>query len=211
MNLILHQLILGTTAGAPLTGGGAATAASPDGLLFVALALVFAGVILFLLEVFLPSGGILALLSASSLVGSVVVMFLFNSMLGMSLLIAYFIVIPVALYWGLKVWRGSSVGHKLILGADTEGTDDQLSQVRSEEMRLVRADRIKQNIGKFGVADSTLRPVGFVLIEEERLDAIAEGEVIERGQRVEVVDAYDNQIKVRLATQSSEQDNRPGS
>ncbi len=211
MNLILHQTMLGTTAGGPLTGGGAAAAASPDGLLLVALALVFAGIILFLLEVFLPSGGILALLSASSLVGSVVVMFLFNSMLGMSLLVAYFIIIPAALYWGLKVWRGSSVGHKLILGADTEGTDDQLSQVRSEAKRLLRADQIKENIGKFGVADSTLRPVGFVLIEEERLDAIAEGEVIESGQRVEVVDAYDNQIKVRLATEAAERDNRPGS
>jgi membrane-bound ClpP family serine protease len=39
--------------------------------------------------------------------------------------------------------------------------------------------------------------VGFVRIENERLDAIAEGEVIELGQRVEVVDAYDNQLKVR--------------
>ena len=211
MNLILHQMMLGTTGGGALNGGAAVAASGQDGLLLVALALVFAGIILFLLEVFLPSGGVLALLSASSLVGSVVVMFMFNSMLGMSLLIAYFIIIPVALYWGLKVWRGSTIGHKLILGADTEGTDDHLSQVRSEEQRLVRADQIKANIGKFGVADSTLRPVGFVLIDEERLDAIAEGEVIESGQRVEVVDAYDNQIKVRLATQAAEQDNRPGS
>ncbi|MAJ45920.1 MAG: hypothetical protein CBC35_01210 [Planctomycetes bacterium TMED75] len=179
-------------------GNSAMAAEAPDGgLLLIAIALLLAGVILFLLEVFLPSGGVLALLSASTLVAAVVVMFMFDGMLGIALLLAYFILIPVSLYWGLKVWRGSAIGHKLILGADTEGTDDEESIVRSEQARLIRADRIKSMIGKIGIADSTLRPVGFVRIENERLDAIAEGEVIELGQSVEVVDAYDNQLKVR--------------
>ena len=179
--------------------GAAGAAGAPDsGLLLIALALLFAGVILFLLEVFLPSGGVLALLSASSLVGSLVVMFMFDGMLGLALLLAYLILIPICLYWGLKVWRGSSIGHKLILGADTEGTDDEASIIRSEQARLERADLIKDMIGKTGTADSTLRPGGFVRIGNERHDAIAEGEVIEIGQRVEVVDAYDNQLKVRI-------------
>ena len=38
---------------------------------------------------------------------------------------------------------------------------------------------------------------------DHRLDAIAEGEVIEVGQSVEVVDAYDNQIKVRAISDES--------
>ena len=182
----------------PTIGNSTVAAETPDsGLLLIAIALLLAGAVLFLLEVFLPSGGVLALLSASTLVASVVVMFMFDGMLGIALLLSYFVLIPVSLYWGLKVWRGSSIGHKLILGADTEGTDDKESIVRSEQARLLRADGIKSMIGKIGIADSTLRPVGFVRIENERLDAIAEGEVIELGQRVEVVDAYDNQLKVR--------------
>ena len=168
-----------------------------SGLLFIAIALLAAGAILFVLEVFLPSGGILAILSAASLVASVVVMFMFNSMLGITLLLGYFIFIPIVLYWGLKIWKNSSVGHKLILGADTEGTNDHESQIRSEQARTGRVDQIKDQIGRQGIADSTLRPVGFVLIGNQRLDAIAEGDVIEMGQSVEVVDAYDNQIKVR--------------
>lgn len=182
----------------PTIGSPAVAAEAPDGgLLLIAIALLLGGIILFSLEVFVPSGGVLALLSASTLVASVVVMFMFDGMLGIALLLAYFILIPAALYWGLKVWRGSAIGHKLILGADTEGTDDVESIVRCEQARLIRADGIKSMIGKIGIADSTLRPVGFVRIENERLDAIAEGEVIELGQRVEVVDAYDNQLKVR--------------
>ena len=183
---------------APNAAPLSAASGSPDtGLLFIALALLAAGVILFVLEVFVPSGGILAILSASALVASVIIMFVFDGMLGITLLLGYFVFIPIVLYWGLKVWRNSSVGHKLILGADTEGTDDKESQIKSEQARIDRADRIKDQIGKKGIADSTLRPVGFVLIGNHRLDAIAEGEIIEMGQTVEVVDAYDNQLKVR--------------
>ena len=180
-----------------------ATANADTGLLFIAIALLAAGTILFILEVFLPSGGLLAILSAASLVASVVVMFLFDGMLGITLLLGYLVFIPIVLYWGLKIWKNSSVGHKLILGADTEGTNDQESQIKCEQERINRADQIKDQIGKRGIADSTLRPVGFVLIGNHRLDAIAEGDVIEMGQSVEVVDAYDNQIKVRAIPDQS--------
>ena len=183
MNLILHQLILGTTAGAPLTGGGAATAASPDGLLFVALALVFAGVILFLLEVPLSPRDT-ALLSASSLVGSVgdvPVQQHARHVAADRVLHRH----PSGPVLGPQGLEGLSVGHKLILEPTPRvRTTSCPSSLR--EMR--RPGGSIKNIGKFGVADSTLRPVGSCH-RGERLDAIAEGEVIERGQRVEVVDA----------------------
>ena len=107
-----------------------ASETADTGLLFIALALLAAGAILFLLEVFVPSGGILAILSATSLVASVIVMFMFSGMLGITLLLGYFVFIPIVLYWGLKIWKNSTVGHKLILGADTEGTNDHESQVK---------------------------------------------------------------------------------
>ena len=54
-----------------------------------------------------------------------------------------------------------------------------------------------QFIGSEGIADSQLRPGGFVKIDGRRMDAIAEGELIHPGARVRVVDAYDNQLKAR--------------
>ena len=62
---------------------------------------------------------------------------------------------------------------------------------------MERVSSIKSLVGEHGVADSALRPVGFVRIDGERLDAIAEGEMIEAGTPIEVVNAYDNQLKVR--------------
>jgi membrane-bound serine protease (ClpP class) len=58
-------------------------------------------------------------------------------------------------------------------------------------------------IGRQGEVITTLRPVGVVLIGGERIDALAESGVIEEGEMIEVVDAYDNQLKVRTATKSS--------
>ena len=70
----------------------------------------------------------------------------------------------------------------------------------AEKTRIERLTTIKKHIGEKGLTDSVLRPVGFVMIEGQRIDAIAEGEMIEANRPVLVVDAYDNQLKVREIT-----------
>lgn len=177
---------------------GVATQAEPNSaLLGGSLALLGGAVLLFLLEIFVPSGGILALLCAACIVASIVVMFVYNGTLGVLMLVGYLIVIPVALYWGVRIWERSPLGRKLILGAEEEWTTSEESRTRSEAARQDRVGSIKELIGQMGITDSPLRPVGFVRIGGHRLDAIAEGDMIEAGQSVEVVDAYDNQLKVR--------------
>jgi membrane-bound serine protease (ClpP class) len=161
------------------------------------LALLGGAVLLFLLEIFVPSGGILALICAACVVASVVVMFMYNGMLGVLMLVGYIVVIPVALYWGIRIWERSPLGRKLILGAEEEWTTSEESLARSEDARQDRVSSIKELIGQVGITDSSLRPIGFVRIAGQRLDAIAEGDMIEAGQSVKVVDAYDNQLKVR--------------
>ena len=63
--------------------------------------------------------------------------------------------------------------------------------------RVERLTSIKDHIGETGLTDSVLRPVGFVMIDGQRIDAIAEGDMINTNRPVLVVDAYDNQLKVR--------------
>ena len=81
-----------------------------------AFGLIAAAVLFFMLELFVPSGGIFAVLCGTCTIASVVSMFLFNPILGLLLLICYVIVGPFAIYWGIKVWEHSTVGQKLILG-----------------------------------------------------------------------------------------------
>ncbi len=175
-----------------------AAAAPNNALVIASFALAAAAALFFTLEIFLPSGGLLALLCGACAIASIVVMFVYDSALGVLMMVGYVIVIPFAFYWGVRLWERSPLGRKLILDADEDFTSENESASRSEVDRVDRVDSIKKLIGRTGIADSQLRPVGFVRIDGERVDAIAEGELIDAGQAITVVDAYDNQLKVRL-------------
>ena len=79
--------------------------------------------------------------------------------------------------------------------AELEGMGDDLLAVD-----LTAVEELRQLIGAEGVTETALRPVGFVKINGQRLDAMAESGIVEAGMPVVVTDVYDNQIKVRPAT-----------
>lgn len=179
------------------TAGAAATTEPNTALLIGSLALLAGAILIFMLEIFVPSGGILALVCAACIIASIVVMFMYNGTLGTLMLFGYIILIPFALYWGVRLWERSPIGRKLILGGDEEWKSSDTSIAESEAARIDRVSSIKDLIGKIGVTDSSLRPVGFIRVNGKRIDAISEGDMIEVDQRVKIVDAYDNQVKVR--------------
>ncbi|MEQ8848634.1 MAG: NfeD family protein [Botrimarina sp.] len=73
---------------------------------------------------------------------------------------------------------------------------------------LEEADRIEQErreqladyehlVGKTGAATTTLAPTGRAEIDGEPVDVITRGELVERGEQVEVVEAHANRVVVR--------------
>ncbi|MHC4652278.1 MAG: NfeD family protein [Planctomycetota bacterium] len=91
----------------------------------------------------------------------------------------------------------------MVLGGTTEQTledNEQDTLQASEKARLKRLEELRQLIGAEGVTETALRPVGFVKINGQRLDAMAESGVVEADTPVVVTDVYDNQIKVRPRT-----------
>ena len=180
---------------AQVTGAPAAEANSAY--IIAAFGLIAASVLFFILELFVPSGGVFAALCGTCTIASVVAMFLFNPLLGLLLLIGYVIVGPFAIYWGIKVWEHSPVGRKLILNAELDSSIPNEASPRSQSSSDPEEVPLSTFIGSEGTADSQLRPGGFVKIDGRRMDAIAEGDLIHPGQRIKVVEAYDNQLKVR--------------
>ena len=82
------------------------------------------------------------------------------------------------------------------------GVDDSLGEteadtMQAEKARLTRLDELRQLIGAEGMTITDLRPVGFVKINGQRLDAMAETGIVEADTPVVVTDVYDNQVKVR--------------
>jgi membrane-bound serine protease (ClpP class) len=192
-----EELLSMLTTITPLTSNTGEDARPDTMLLFWSMLLIGGMMIFLLLEAFIPSGGFLAILAAGCAIGSIVTTFMFNDMLGFAVMIGYVLLTPMGLYWGVRLWKNSSLGRHWILGAENEGIDENAPNPGAERMRIEKLTSIKNHIGQTGVTDSLLRPVGFVMIEGQRIDAIAEGDMIESNRNVLVVDAYDNQLKVR--------------
>ena len=165
--------------------------------IIASVALIGCSILFFTLELFVPSGGIFALICGACTIASVVTMFLYTPLLGLVLLIGYVVVGPFAIYWGLHVWEHSGVGRRLILDAELDSSAEEEFVIEAGSQQSVGIQQTSTLIGETGMTDSSLRPVGFVKINGRRVDAIAEGDLIEAGRTVVVVDAYDNQIKVR--------------
>lgn len=197
MSLICPLLVsVGTDPG--LATAVTAAAEEPNtGYIVAAFALIGVSILFFILELFVPSGGIFAVLCGAATIASVVAMFLFSPVMGLLLLVAYVIVGPIALWWGIRVWEQSPVGRKLILDAELDTAIPNEAASRGEPSEETTSTPLASFVGRTGIADSSLRPVGFVKIDGHRMDAIAEGDLIESGEAIEVVEAYDNQLKVR--------------
>jgi len=168
---------------------------SEEGLLLLGLGLIAASLLLIVVEVFVPSGGLIAITAGiAALVGVISLLFRYDPWWGLMGLIALMVIGPAALGFALKVWPNTPLGRKMLLGDTTE---DQLEAQRQQERS--ERDALQALVGAEGVAMTDLRPVGAVRIDGTRYDALAEVGVIAAGTKVRVTKVEFNQIKVREA------------
>ena len=59
------------------------------------------------------------------------------------------------------------------------------------------SDELEGLIGKKGVAYTNLRPAGMALIEDQKVDVVTEGDLIEKDKAIEVVQVEGNRVVVR--------------
>ncbi len=150
--------------------------------------LMLVGCALVVLEVFIPSGGLLSFLSAIAIVGSVVVAFRRDSTSGLGFLVITVIAVPAAIALAFKLWPHTPMG-KAFLG----------ELMTSEDMQPV--DSRRELVGRVGVAKSKMLPAGSILIDGHLLDAVSQGIAIEVGQPIVVVEVKGNRVVVRPADQ----------
>lgn len=151
-----------------------------------AIILMIAGCGLVVLEVFIPSGGILSFFSAIAIVASVVMAFRSNMTTGLGFIALTFAAVPATLGLAIKYWPRTPMG-KAFLG-----------ELKSSK-ELSPVDTRSELIGKVGIAKSVMLPSGSVLIEGQYIDAISQGAAIELGQAVVVAEVSANRVVVRVA------------
>jgi membrane-bound serine protease (ClpP class) len=156
--------------------------------------LVVAGFAILVMEVLLPTGGVLGVVSAASLVGAIFLAFSAGGpTTGFTFITIVVVLAPAVLTAAFRYLPYTPVGRAL-LGEPPKDEDVLLEDPR------------RQLIGKVGVARSKMLPSGSVEIDGQMLDAVSKGQAIEPGQNVQVIEVRANRVVVRLAPEGL----RPG-
>jgi membrane-bound ClpP family serine protease len=155
---------------------------------WAALLLVL-GLGLAVLEVFIPSGGILGFLAVSAIIAAVVLGFTDpRPWVGFATLAAAVIGLPGAIVMALRWWPSTPLGRRMLLRVP-RGQDVLPDSPRKRGL--------KDLINRVGHAKSQILPSGAVTIDGRTIDAVSEGMPIEAGQPVRVIEVRGNRVVVR--------------
>ena len=159
-----------------------------------AILLLVLGMGLAILEIFFPSGGLLAFLTVCSIAGSVWMAFQSGTVAGIAVLGTAVIGLPVVVVLALRWWPETAMGRRILLKVRT--SKDVLPDSH-------RRQSLKSLVGRVGRAKSKMLPSGAVSIDGRTIDAVSEGMPIEPGQHVRVVEARGNRVVVRPVDEES--------
>ena len=145
--------------------------------------LLLIGLVLVGAEVFIP-GGVLGTFGGFALLGAVIIAFIkFPPSVAIAITGVIVILVGVAIAVWIKFFPRTWVGRKMMVSEDlndTSGTEDGLEQL----------------VGKSGVAISPLHPGGFAEIDGRRVDVVTQGEMIDEGTALEVIEVESNRVVV---------------
>ncbi len=160
-------------------------------LLIWGLGLLFAALLLLLMEFFVPSAGAIAVAAALCAIAGLICLFKFNPMWGFLGLVGMLFAVPGVLYGGVSIWQNTPIGRRMI-GVPS---DEEVEEKARKEDAFVR-DRLRL-LNREGFALTDLRPVGLVEIDSQRHDAVCETGFLRPGDRIRVVHVDANQVRVR--------------
>jgi membrane-bound ClpP family serine protease len=153
-----------------------------------AILLLAVGLGLAVLEVFFPSAGVLAFLSAAAMLGAIILGFKQGPAAGVAILATAVVLVPAIVVLAFKVWPHTSMGRQVLLQAPS--AEDVLPDDPDRR-------RLKKLIGQIGRAKCTMLPGGVIAIDGRNVDAVSEGMAIETGQLVRVIKVQANRVVVR--------------
>lgn len=151
--------------------------------------LIMLGIVFAVLELLVPSGGLLAFFSFASFCASVVFAFHQGMVFGIAFLVVLLIGLPILIWQLILVWPYTPIGRKMLLDPES---DPALAPNENAEL-------FQNLVGKIGVAKTPMFPSGIISIDGTQYDALSEGEPVEPGMKVVVVKANQLNIVVRIA------------
>jgi membrane-bound serine protease (ClpP class) len=155
-----------------------------------AILLLLIGFALVVLEVFIPSGGIIGILSAVAVVAALVMAFQESSttgpMVGFVFAAVTVFAVPALIALAFKFWPKTPMGRAFLGDLPTEA-------------EVLPNDPRRGLLGRVGVARTKMLPSGAVEIDGQMIDAVSQGQAIEPGTYVVVAEVRANRVVVRPA------------
>jgi membrane-bound serine protease (ClpP class) len=157
------------------------------------LGLLAAALLLIVVEVFVPSAGLISLVAATVAIGGLVCLFKVGIVWGILGILAMLVLGPTMFFFALNIMPNTPMGKKLLFGEEA-GKDDE--EPAADPSRAEQAS-LESLIGSEGRALTDLRPVGTIKVGDKRLDALSEISLIRAGTRVRITSVVGNEVKVR--------------
>lgn len=154
-----------------------------------AILLFLLGLVLLVLEFFIPSGGTLAVMCALSFLAAIIAAFLAGPWTGALTLLTVCVVVPAACGAAVRWWPDTPIG-KLMLIERPKSSDEVLPET-------VAYRGLRDLVGRRGLAKGLMLPSGLVLIDGKAYDAVSEGMPIEPGEQIIVVHVSTQRLVVR--------------
>ncbi len=131
--------------------------------------LLAVGLFFLLLEIFIPSAGLLAIGGVVSLGAGVLIAFRHGLAAGVAAVAAIAVLLPLEIVFGVRLFPHTPLGRRIVLKAKAKTTlADRAVETGMPELT-----------GKEGVTVTYLRPAGVAEIEGRRVDVVAEGLMID--------------------------------
>lgn len=157
--------------------------------------------VLIVLEIFIPSGGVLGGLSALALLAAIVAAFFVSATTGWITLTATILIVPILVWLFFRYWPTTTMGKNFVMAP-------QEKELLVDEQRMT----LNKLVGRQGIAQSDMLLSGSVMIDRHLFSAVSEGLPIEQGTPVEVVGVRMHTLVVRkLEGEWSEKSGMDGS
>ena len=147
------------------------------------IALLISGILLLFSELLLP-GGVIGVLGGIALIAGLFGIFMnYGFLYGMLASLIIIIVTFTIFYLWFKYFPKTKAGKRLLVDSDAQAW-------RSYDPEY------EQLLGQSGRAQTMLRPSGKVIIDDRKYDVVTQGEVLDAGTLVKVVEVEGNRIVV---------------
>ncbi|MEX2287344.1 MAG: NfeD family protein [Planctomycetaceae bacterium] len=165
----------------------------------LAILLLLVGLAFIIMEVFIPSGGMITILSVLAIVASIwcaaKAWWYTDPWMWWAYIASVVLLIPCCIGGAFFLLPRTALGRKFLLEAPSR-----------EEVTpyLAEQERLRQMVGKHGTTLTLLNPGGLVLVERERMHSESDGmRLLEPDEDVVVVAVKGNRLVVRAADAES--------